>query len=63
MRTSLGAIVITTVAFLAHTLCKVFLVGVCAIYDFLLSFIVVEVASPAHSFRKCGLLFVSAIMV
>lgn len=63
MKTSLRAVVITTVAFLAHTFCKVFLVGVHAVYDFLLRFIVVKVASPAHSLGKRWLLFVLAIVV
>ena len=62
-KTSLRAVVIATVAFLAHTFCKVLFIRVFTVYDFFLSFIIVEIASPTHALRKRWLLLMRAHLV
>ncbi len=62
-KTFLRAVVIATVAFLAHTFCKVLFIRVFTVYDFFLSFIIVEIANPTHALRKRLLLFMRAHFV
>lgn len=62
-KTSLRAVVIATVAFLAHTFCKVLFIRVFTVNDFFLSFIIFEIASPTHALRKRRLLFMRANLV